>query len=302
MSSQIANPYAVSGQWRKAQLHCHTTESDGQITPRDLLQMYREAGYSFVCITDHNRVTRCEDFNDAEFLALPGTEDTVVRWLPPLGPHMIRLLVDEPLRSGTAQERIDRTRASDGIVSLCHPSWNGNLWTGAWQIGAVLALRGFHLFEVCNPHSNMDEDTRRWTAAVQAHGAESPVWAVAVDDCHHRDQSNRGWIMLKTSAVSAEAFRQALLNGAFYATTGPDAAFAVADQTISVNLSNGGRIRFVDLLGRIVSEANGASATYKPGGKEGAVRIDVTSPAGRLWSQPFWITNARETRHQTAVP
>src|SRR2546430_6921965 len=46
---------------------CHTTESDGEFRPRELLRMYRDAGYSFVCITDHNRVTRCEDVNSPEF-------------------------------------------------------------------------------------------------------------------------------------------------------------------------------------------------------------------------------------------
>jgi len=174
---------------------------------------------------------------------------------------------------------------------LCHPSWNGNLWTGSWSLDAVQTLRGSHLIEVCNAHSNIAEDTQRWTAALRSHGPGAPVWGVAVDDCHRREQFNRGWIMLKAPAVSAEAFRQALLNGAFYATTGPDAEFAVSDRMISVNLSVGGLIRFVDLSGRVVSEVDGASATYTPGGHEGAIRVDATTSAGRLWSQPFWITS-----------
>jgi hypothetical protein len=60
--------------------------------------MYRDAAYSFVSITDHNRVTRCDELNDEQFLSIPGTEDTVSQILPPLGPHMARLFVDEPLR------------------------------------------------------------------------------------------------------------------------------------------------------------------------------------------------------------
>jgi hypothetical protein len=302
MTLLIHNPYARTGEFRKAQLHCHTIESDGQITPYDLLHMYRDAGYTFVSITDHNRVTRCDDFNDAEFLAIPGTEDTVTRLIPPLGPHMGRLLVDASLHNGTAQERIDRTRVSGGIVSLCHPSWNGNLWTGSWNPRTIRALRGFHLFEVWNPHSRADEDTRRWVAALQAHGPQEPVWAVAVDDCHRHDQFNRGWIMLKAPAVTPEAFRQALLNGAFYATTGPDAEFAVWDHMISINLSVGGVIRFVDLSGRVVSEVNGASATYTPGGQEGAIRVDAATPRGRVWSQPFWIETTQATRTTQLEP
>ena len=77
---QISNPYAVPGEFRKAQLHCHTTESDGRFRPEDLLRMYRDAGYSFVCITDHNRVTRCEELNGQDFVAIRGTEG-VLEWL-----------------------------------------------------------------------------------------------------------------------------------------------------------------------------------------------------------------------------
>jgi hypothetical protein len=302
MTLLIHNPYARTGVFRRAQLHCHTTESDGRITPRDLLQMYRDAGYSFVCITDHNRVTRCDDFNDTEFLALPGTEDTVTRWISPLGPHMIRLLVDAPLRSGTTQERIDRTRVSGGIVSLCHPSWNGNLWTGSWNPRTIRALRGFHLFEVWNPHSRADEDTRRWVAALQAHGPQEPIWAVAVDDCHHRDQFNRGWIMVKTTDVSVDAFRAAMLAGSFYATTGPVADFTVADRTIGVDLNPAGMIHFIDAAGGVLYRTTGSSAAYALTGNEELVRVEAVVAGARLWSQPFWVTSARETRYQTAIP
>jgi hypothetical protein len=84
--------------------------------------MYRDAGDSFVSITDHNRVTRCDDLNDGQFLAIPGTEDTVSQILPPLGPHMARLFVTEPLRTGTSQDRIDRTLASGTLsCTACAP-------------------------------------------------------------------------------------------------------------------------------------------------------------------------------------
>src|SRR5207249_12265968 len=173
---QIDDPYAVPGEFRKAQLHCHTTNSDGAFSPEKLLRMYRDAGYSFVCITDHNRVTRYEELNGRDFVAIHGTEDTVSRFLPPLGPHMGRLFVDAPLRDGSAQRRIDQTVAGGGIVSLCHPSWTGNLWTGAWSRETIDHLIGFHLVEIWNPHSNSEEDIRRWEAALRHAGQKEPVW------------------------------------------------------------------------------------------------------------------------------
>src|SRR5437667_9817521 len=95
---QISNPYAVPGEFCKAQLHCHTTESDGRFRPKELLQMYRDAGYSFVCITDHNRVTRCEELNGQHLVAIHGTEDTVSRFLALLRPHLARLAARPPRR------------------------------------------------------------------------------------------------------------------------------------------------------------------------------------------------------------
>lgn len=286
---RILNPYDVPGTWRKAQLHCHTTESDGRIPPHDLLAMYRDAGYSFVCITDHNRVSRCDDLNDAEFLAVPGVEDEVGFGLPVLGAHMGRLFVEAPLRAGTAQERIDRTRADGGIVSLCHPSWPGNLWTGDWSEHDVRTLHGYHLIEIRNPHSRGETDVARWTAALRAHGPSMPIWGVAVDDCHRREQFNQGWVMVRVETIAASALRTALLRGALYATTGPVADFAVEDNAILATVVPAGRLRFIDGADGVRLETHGDHARYPVAGDERFVRVEVRTDAGQTWSQPFWI-------------
>jgi hypothetical protein len=289
----IRNPHAVPGSYCKVQLHCHTSESDGQFRPRDLLARYRDAGYAFVCITDHNHVTRCTDLNDQHFQAIPGTEDTVSRFLPVLGPHMGRLFVDSPLRAGSPQERVDRTLADGGIVSLCHPSWNGNLWTGAWKEQTLVALQGFHLLEVWNPHSRSGEDARLWDAVLRARGPAAPVWGVAVDDCHRNKQFNRGWISVKVPEISAAALRRALLGGAFYASTGAVADFSAVGQIITVRLEAPGHIRFVDSRGIVRSQADGTESRYAVRGDEQFVRVEVSSPAGMAWSQPFWLDSGR---------
>ena len=40
--------------WYKGNLHCHTTDSDGDCTPEEVVKRYKEQGYSFLAITDHN--------------------------------------------------------------------------------------------------------------------------------------------------------------------------------------------------------------------------------------------------------
>ena len=48
--------YLISkeGQFYKANLHCHTTVSDGVMTPQEVKDYYKERGYSVVAITDRS--------------------------------------------------------------------------------------------------------------------------------------------------------------------------------------------------------------------------------------------------------
>jgi hypothetical protein len=288
---RIRDPYAVPGTYRKAQLHCHTRRSDGAFEPADLARRYRDAGYGFVCFTDHDRVTRCDEANDETFLALPGIEEAIVRWLPPLGPHLGRLLVDGPLGTGSPAERITRTIASGGVPILHHPSWTGNLWTGAWTAETMAALPGPFLVEIWNPHSASDEDARRWSLAVRAHGPQVFIGGTAGDDCHNEAQFNRGWVMVKTSAITAAALRDALLGGAFYASTGVDADFRVNGDAIAVR-STADQVRVIDASGRDRVVLRGGAGRYEPAGDEGFVRLECRAGPMRAWSQAFWIISS----------
>ena len=41
----------------KGNLHCHTTNSDGKLTPEECKAFYREHGYDFLSITDHRKLS-----------------------------------------------------------------------------------------------------------------------------------------------------------------------------------------------------------------------------------------------------
>jgi hypothetical protein len=293
--TRIADPYAAPGTYRKAQLHCHTTRSDGGEDPRRLLERYRAAGYSFVVITDHNRVTVCDDLNDGAFLALPGVETTVSRPFRPLGPHMGRLGAPGSLGPRGAQACIDATLAAGGVVSLHHPSWNGNFGTGRWSLEEMLTLRGYHLVEISNHHSGTLSDLRRWTAVLLRRGPSGAVGAVAADDLHRARDLDTGWIMLKTPAVAAGPFLDALRSLSFYASTGPVAEFRAHDGVISV-ATDAPTVRFLDAAGAVRAECSGPAAAYEPAGDEQFVRAEcVGRSTGRTgvpataWSQAFWV-------------
>lgn len=62
------------GNFYKANLHCHTTLSDGHLTPAEIKKAYKEKGYSVVAFTDHFVMHDHTNLNDGTFLALKGYE------------------------------------------------------------------------------------------------------------------------------------------------------------------------------------------------------------------------------------
>ena len=66
-----------SGNFYKANLHVHTTVSDGQMTPEEIKRIYKEHGYSIVAFTDHEIMVPEPHLTDGEFLAITSTEISV---------------------------------------------------------------------------------------------------------------------------------------------------------------------------------------------------------------------------------
>ena len=63
-----------NGNFYKANMHCHTTISDGGLTPEQIKEGYMKHGYSIVAFTDHHLFIRHNDLSDENFLALNGYE------------------------------------------------------------------------------------------------------------------------------------------------------------------------------------------------------------------------------------
>ncbi len=58
----------------KANLHCHSTLSDGKLTPEELKEAYKREGYDVLSITDHCVPAPHNDLTDKDFLLLTGYE------------------------------------------------------------------------------------------------------------------------------------------------------------------------------------------------------------------------------------
>lgn len=58
----------------KANLHCHSTKSDGKMTVEELKEVYKKNGYSVIAFTDHEHLLNNSYLNDDEFLAITSCE------------------------------------------------------------------------------------------------------------------------------------------------------------------------------------------------------------------------------------
>ncbi len=71
--------FPQEGQFYKANLHCHSVNSDGKLTPEELKDIYRSAGYSVLAYSDHNVLIDHSELSDENFLALTAVEIDVKR-------------------------------------------------------------------------------------------------------------------------------------------------------------------------------------------------------------------------------
>ena len=58
--------FTESGNWYKGNLHSHTVNSDGHLTPAESVKLFREHGYHFLCFSEHDRYTDYRDEFDCE--------------------------------------------------------------------------------------------------------------------------------------------------------------------------------------------------------------------------------------------
>lgn len=58
----------------KANLHCHTTLSDGRIAPEEMAAAYKKHGYGVIAFTDHEYLTYHRELEDESFIVLTGYE------------------------------------------------------------------------------------------------------------------------------------------------------------------------------------------------------------------------------------
>ncbi|MHB1295576.1 MAG: PHP domain-containing protein [Anaerolineae bacterium] len=209
-----SSPFSAPGRWYKGNLHCHTTQSDGNYTPDEAIDWYRDHGYDFLAITDHWVLTPGRTRTRGGFFTITGAE------LDGPGYHLLCLglsaLPSGELRE-SAQELVDAVVAAGGLPFFAHPYWTAQ--TPA-HLAGVQGYAGIEVFNsVCDRMDGLGYAGVHWDLLL-AKGRT--VTGLAVDDTHWRHgEVGRGFVMVRATEPSEPAILDALRRGQFYASTGP---------------------------------------------------------------------------------
>ncbi|MES2178348.1 MAG: CehA/McbA family metallohydrolase [Gemmatimonadota bacterium] len=285
-----ANGQAAVSRWYRGNTHTHTLNTDGDSPPDVVVRWYREHGYQFLFITDHEFITDVGPLNQlfgaaGKFLVISAQEVTqrvadashpekmrqahvnalgVTRVIMPLGE---RTIATGTTVGATYARNLPLIRAAGGIPQVNHPNFRWSV-----PLSEMLGLPDSMLFEVWNGHPLVHnlggtDSLGRYMPSTEA------LWdslltrgkylmAVADDDSHsyHPEDAEkadlarpgRGWIMVRADTLTPESILRALGRGEFYATNGVTLRdYRVVGREIRVDVAQFSDNRFLtEFIGR----------------------------------------------------
>jgi hypothetical protein len=301
-------PFHQKGTWLKCALHTHTTNSDGELSPPELVRHYEELGFDVLAITDH-WVRTIEDSADG-LLLVPGTELDALRSDGRTYAHVLAIGVGadpEPSEQDFPglQETVSWIRANGGLPFIAHTYWSG---IRAEEFAGCDGLAGLEVFNAgCELEVGRGQAAIHWDEALEA-GAD--LLAIATDDSHHpgRD-SGHAWVWARCSERTPAAVVEALGAGSFYSSSGPEieeleiegddvvlsctparSVTLVTGRTkgARVNAGDGAYIYSGEVLDTDVDGLVTRARLTRPRGTSHG-RIEVEDPSGRrAWTNPLW--------------
>ena len=247
------------GTFYKANLHCHSTVSDGRWTPEEIKARYIEKGYSVVAYTDHGIMVPHNELTDENFLALNGLEfgvNNVVDGVPAnkfrknCDICMIALSPDNNVQPCWDKDReipeqykslityddsrpdfkmeytpesinsfINEGKKCGFFVTHNHPVWSREEYTD------YIKYSNMHAMEICNYGCVADgHDEHNSKIYDEQLRAGKRIFCIATDDNHNKNgdrDSFGGFTMVKAGRLEYKTITDALLHGSFYASEGP---------------------------------------------------------------------------------
>ncbi|MBE1283308.1 MAG: phosphotransferase [Rhodobacteraceae bacterium] len=300
--------FAAPGHFYRGNLHCHSNLSDGALSPEEVCRRYKAEGYDFIALTDHfvgrygYPITDTTEFRDEVFTTLlgaelhSGTQENGDLW------HILAVGLPEDFAPSnspdfhtidgqeTGPELAARAADAGAFVAMAHPHWSGLTQDDA------LSLERAHAVEIYNHTcaTGTDRGDGQHMADLLLSKFRD-VSLIATDDAHfHWPDAFGGWVMVKAEENSPEALLEALKDGHFYASQGPEIkAVSVTRDHLDIHCSAASTI-VVQGHGCASQAQFGQSMTHASIPLDALrsspwMRVTVLDAAGkRAWSNPIW--------------
>lgn len=327
----VNDPYAESvwsGERQKANLHTHTTVSDGNFHPHDVIDMYHEDEYEVLALSDHNRVTYpWETLPELSISSLterrieageldPGPTQFESRYPDRLGMvaitgnelsanhHKVSLFSDLEMTGSDDRQEFEAIRRAGGLSFLTHPARYGlpPEWYLQWFNEFEGTLIGI---EISNKTRSVPRDVKLWDMLLSARMPSSPVWGFVNDDMHHQGQFafNRLEFALGADPLTSDTIRTALTRGNFYlASLAYGGVPPRIDQiehneeegTLTIHSADAEEIRWVSAYGAEVH--TGPTIAYRDHDLVDLyLRAELVSASGgKTFTQPYSVVRERD--------
>ncbi|SHI50100.1 hypothetical protein SAMN02745163_00404 [Clostridium cavendishii DSM 21758] len=314
-------PINRNGNWFKGNLHCHSTMSDGKLNPDEVVNLYKEKGYSFLAFSEHGLFTNLSEFNSKDFLIMPAIEAGIYVKDSEKCYHihgiqgskeMIKSTGNTPLNHNdrmappdwkdvnTVQNVIDKLNNTGNLVMLNHPVWS------LTELDDFIDLKDYFALEIFNNSCEMETKTGLSTVywdSLLRRGRK--IWGIATDDNHNKNKfgdasitwdSFGGWVNVQANELSQDAISEALLAGKFYSSTGPEIYnYGIENGEAFVECSPVEKVYFrSNTYGYSRCNKSGepvTKITYKLKGTEKYIRIECEDKFGKTaWTNPMFIS------------
>ncbi len=283
----------------KVGLHTHTTVSDGHKTPEEVAAIYKNAGYDAIALTDHwvygaggeigglTILSGCE-YNVGGVDEWTGVHETY--HIVGIGMTRDPAVPEEYVRNqdGRIRDRVRDIvrliREAGGLAVLAHPAWSLN------TSEQILGCGDFDATEIYNSVSDWGMSDRPYSGVIvdqiATYGMFLPL--LATDDTHYYNGDEcRGWVAVEADAVEELGLVDALRQGRFYATQGPEVHLErISPTAVKLTCSPAVKVAFLSnsvwSAGRMVRGDGLTEATYEFKRHETYIRAEVTDACGRV--------------------
>jgi len=296
----------------KAQLHTHTTNSDGALEPTELMNMYEDLGYAVVAITDHDTFIwdPClEDPGGHDIIHIPGIEYSTGHHMATIGIESIQYpSLDQ------RQAQIDQANEEGGLSHYAHPDRYDKEYSRKYYE----ETKGYAGIEIMNRGTIERESDVDFILSEL--GRE--ITLTSVDD-YHDGTPNRGFVSILSDKpeedLTYDDVMDYLRDGQFYARghrgaedhprldiwTEGDTIYVESDKVVDIEFTTANYNYYKEGEDYAKIVTNTTEANYTAQVDDGYVRIKATHEGDRdayAFSNPIYVRVPGEPDHLDIGP